>query len=97
MQLFNLRAGTTCRSVHTSEVSGIPYIQTIRQSFLKRYNLTSGRITQWVKQLQEYDLKIVHIKGTENFFADVLSRNPIGLSQESRDMVKNLRRYEWLK
>jgi hypothetical protein len=38
-------------------------------------------------QLQEYDLKIEHIKGTENFFADALSRNPIGLSQESRDMV----------
>jgi transposase InsO family protein len=38
-------------------------------------------------QLQEYDLEIVHIKGMENFFADTLSRNPIGLSQESRDLV----------
>jgi hypothetical protein len=38
-------------------------------------------------QLQEYDLKIVHIKGTENFFADTLSRNP-ELNRESRDLVK---------
>jgi hypothetical protein len=38
-------------------------------------------------QLQEYDLKIVHIKGSDNFFADTLSCNPIGLSQESRDQA----------
>jgi hypothetical protein len=38
-------------------------------------------------QLQEYDLKIIHIKGTDNFFADTLSRNPILLSQESRYLV----------
>jgi hypothetical protein len=56
-------------------------------SFLKRCNLTSGRVTRWVMQLQEYDLKIVHIKGTDNFFADTLSRYPIGLSQESRDIA----------
>jgi hypothetical protein len=37
-------------------------------------------------QLQEYDLKIEHISGVNNFFADVLSRNPVGLSQESRDL-----------
>jgi hypothetical protein len=56
-------------------------------SFLRRCNLTSSRVTHWVMQLQEYDLKIVHIKGTDNFFADTLSRNPIGLSQESRDLM----------
>jgi hypothetical protein len=38
-------------------------------------------------QLQEYDLKIVPIKGTENFFADIQSRNQVGLSQENRDLV----------
>jgi hypothetical protein len=38
-------------------------------------------------QLQEFDLKIVHISGANNHFADVLSRNPIGLNQESRDIV----------
>jgi hypothetical protein len=56
-------------------------------SFLKKYNLTSARVTRWVMQLQEFDLKIVHISGANNHFADVLSRNPIGLSQESRDQV----------
>jgi transposase InsO family protein len=38
-------------------------------------------------QLQENDLKIVHIKGTENFSADTLSRNPVGLSPKSLDLV----------
>jgi hypothetical protein len=38
-------------------------------------------------QLQEFDLKIVHISGANNYFADILSRNPAGLSQESRDLV----------
>jgi hypothetical protein len=56
-------------------------------SFLRRCNLTSGRITRWVIQLQEFDLKIVHIRGANNHFADVLSRNPIGLNQESRDQI----------
>jgi hypothetical protein len=56
-------------------------------SFLKRRNVTSSRITRWILQLQEYDMKIVHIKRSDNFFADTPSRNPIGLSQESRDQV----------
>jgi hypothetical protein len=38
-------------------------------------------------QLQEYDLQIEHISGANNFSADTLGRNPIGLSQESRDLV----------
>jgi hypothetical protein len=63
------------------------YLDNKALSFLKRCNLTSSRVTRWVMQLQEYDLKIVHIKGTENFFADILSHNPVGLSQESRDLV----------
>jgi hypothetical protein len=54
-------------------------------TFLKRCNLTSGRITRWVLQLQECDLNIVHINGANNLFADILSRDPIGLSQEERD------------
>ncbi|PNF24082.1 hypothetical protein B7P43_G04703 [Cryptotermes secundus] len=56
-------------------------------SFLKRCNLTSSRITHRIMQLQEYDLKIIHIKGSDNFFADTPSHNPVGLSQESRDQV----------
>jgi transposase InsO family protein len=57
-------------------------------SFLKRCNLTSGRVTRWIMQLQEYDLTVVHISGANNFFADILSRNPVGLSRESLDLVR---------
>jgi hypothetical protein len=41
--------------------------------FLKRFRLTSGRIIQWIMELQEYDLRIEHISGVNNFFADSLS------------------------
>jgi hypothetical protein len=51
-------------------------------TFLKRCALSSGRITRWMLQLQEYDLEIIHIKGTENYLADILSRNPLGLNEK---------------
>jgi hypothetical protein len=51
-------------------------------SFLRKCSLTSNRVTRWVRQIQEYDLDIVHIKGTDNFFADALSRNPVGLRKD---------------
>jgi hypothetical protein len=57
-------------------------------SFLKRCNLTSGRVTRWIMQLQEYDLTVVHISGANNFFADTLSRNPAGLNREGHDLVR---------
>jgi hypothetical protein len=43
-------------------------------SFLKKCQLTSVRVTRWIIQLQEYDLKVEHISGVNNFFADILSR-----------------------
>jgi hypothetical protein len=52
--------------------------------FLKKCSLTSNRVTRWVLQLQEYDLQINHISGARNFFADILSRNPVGLTPELR-------------
>jgi hypothetical protein len=33
-------------------------------------------------QIKEYDLNTVNIKGTEIFFTDSLSRNPVGLTEE---------------
>jgi hypothetical protein len=33
-------------------------------------------------KIQEYDLNIVHTKGTNNFFADASGRNPIGMTDE---------------
>jgi transposase InsO family protein len=56
-------------------------------SFLKKCNLTSNRITRWILQLQEYDLNIIHIKGSDNFLADALSRNPVGLTQEQINRI----------
>jgi hypothetical protein len=55
-------------------------------SFLKRCTLTSGRVTRWIMQLQEYDLTVTHIGGADNFFADALSRNPTGLNNEKQDI-----------
>jgi hypothetical protein len=39
-------------------------------------------------EIQEYDLRIEHISGVNNFFADSVSRNPFGLVKESRDLRK---------
>jgi hypothetical protein len=57
-------------------------------SFLKKCTLTSNRITRWILQLQEYALEIVHIKGTDNHFADIMSRNPVGLNPEQLRQLK---------
>lgn len=51
-------------------------------SFLKKCALTSNRITRWVLEIQEYDIDIVHVKGSDNVLADVMSRNPVGLTEE---------------
>jgi hypothetical protein len=56
-------------------------------TFLKKCALTSDRITRWVLQLQEYDLEIVHIKGADNYLADIMSRNPVGLSREELNQM----------
>jgi hypothetical protein len=45
-------------------------------SFLNRCVITSNRISRWILAIQEYDLEIIHIKGTQNYLADILSRNP---------------------
>jgi hypothetical protein len=57
-------------------------------SFLRKCTLTSDRVTRWVMQLQEYNLQIKHISGAQNFFADILSRNPVGLTPEIREFQR---------
>jgi hypothetical protein len=47
-------------------------------------------------QLQEYDLKVLPISGANNFFADTLSRNPVGLNKESQDLMRKPKRDLWL-
>ena len=51
--------------------------------------MTSNRIARWVLQLQEYDIEISHINGTQNYLADIIIRNPTGLTPEQ---IKQLTR-----
>jgi len=60
-----------------------------RLSFLQKCTMTSNRIARWVLQLQEYDIEISHISGTQNYLADIISRNPAGLTPEK---IKQLTR-----
>jgi hypothetical protein len=55
-------------------------------SFLEKCQLTFSRVTSWIMQLQEYDLKVEHISAVNNF-ADVLSRNPVVFDKENRSFM----------
>jgi hypothetical protein len=48
-------------------------------------------------QLQEYDLTVTHRSGADNFFADALSQNPTGLSNEKHDILKGPNTAEGIK
>ena len=43
-------------------------------SYLRTSHFQNSRLCRWLLILQEYNFNIVHIKGKENVFADVLSR-----------------------
>jgi hypothetical protein len=51
-------------------------------SFIHSCALTAGRISRWVLQLQECDLRVKHISGAWNFLADTIFRNPAGMSEK---------------
>ena len=42
--------------------------------FLMNGNPTSAKLLRWSLSIQKYDLEVKHIKGSENGFADGLSR-----------------------
>jgi hypothetical protein len=42
-------------------------------------------------QIQEYDLEIVHIKGTDNFLADIMNLNPVGLTGKESESMRRPR------
>ena len=44
----------------------------------------SGKLGRWIVTLQEFDVKISHLKGSANVVADALSRAPVG-NPESTD------------
>jgi hypothetical protein len=53
-------------------------------SFLGKCALTSNCIAGWVMQIQEYNLHISHISGSNKFLADTISRNPAGLTKHDK-------------
>ena len=46
--------------------------------FLQKCGITSNRVARCSITVQEYDIELQHIKGVENYLADILSRNPTG-------------------
>ena len=44
-------------------------------SYLRSGRSVRGRLCRWALALQEYDFVVHHIPGSQNFFADFLSRN----------------------
>jgi hypothetical protein len=58
-------------------------------TFFQRCTITSNRVARWLITIQEYDIKLQHIKGVDNHLADTLSRNPTGLkTEEIQDLYK---------
>ena len=51
--------------------------------------LTSDRVYRWRLLLEEYGLKIVHIKGIHNTVADAISRLDFGLVQDEKARSRN--------
>jgi hypothetical protein len=43
----------------------------------------------WIVQIEECDLEIRHIKGVQNHLADILIRNPSGMTvEQTRDLTR---------
>ena len=58
-------------------------------TFLNRCVITSNRVARWLLSIQQYDIEIHHIKGTNNVLADILSRHPSEVSAaETRDLTR---------
>ena len=66
----------------------------ISLAFLQKCKLTSSRISRYIHEIMTHDIEIQHVKGTENIFADLLSRFPPAIgpnesidSRENREFV----------
>ncbi|XP_023028732.2 retrovirus-related Pol polyprotein from transposon 17.6 [Leptinotarsa decemlineata] len=51
-------------------------------SFIRSCRLLNSRLTRWILYFQEYDLKVVYCKGTDNIIADTISRFPVKREEE---------------
>ena len=66
----------------------------ISLAFLQKCKLTSSRISRYIHEIMSYNIEIQHIRGTDNVFADTLSRLPRAAesldhleSRDSREIV----------
>jgi hypothetical protein len=67
----------------------ILFTENIEISFLNVLVIKSNRVARWIVQIQKYDLDIRQIKGVQNHLADILSRNPSGMTEEQiRDLTR---------
>jgi hypothetical protein len=58
-------------------------------TFLNQCAITSNRVARWMITLQQYDIELRHVTGTDNHLADIISRNPAGLNaSEIRNLTK---------
>jgi outer membrane cobalamin receptor len=63
--------------------------------WLSQFNdAINGRLCRWALQLQSYDFKIVHRKGTSNLVPDALSRIEVG---EVEAVTNGKEQGEWLR
>ena len=58
-------------------------------SFINRCRLTSSRLSRWIHEIAAYDVKIEHIKGSQNILADALSRNPLGTVEDNTNRPRD--------
>ncbi|OXA39193.1 Retrovirus-related Pol polyprotein from transposon opus [Folsomia candida] len=59
-------------------------------SYLKTQH-KNRRLTRWSHEIEEWDCKIMHIKGTHNVVADCLSRAPVSPTPEELDHLDGAR------
>lgn len=52
-------------------------------SFIQKCRLSNSRITRWILGMQEYDFDVIHCKGKDNIAADVLSRYPADMTEDT--------------
>lgn len=58
-------------------------------TFMHTCKFTNNRITRWILSIQDYDIEVEHIKGSQNIVADVLSRQSIN-GQRSRKPIDEI-------
>jgi ABC-type bacteriocin/lantibiotic exporter with double-glycine peptidase domain len=58
-------------------------------TFLNKCAIISNRVARWMVRLQQYNIELQYVKGAHNHLADIISRNPAGLSDTE---VRNLTR-----